>query len=95
MTATLAGLIVLLTGWTAYLPAWINALTAVVTAAAAITALTPSQSDDAFLAKVLKVLDWLSLNFGNAGLHNGTVVKPGTVGFYSAMKGDGAKVKVD
>lgn len=56
------------------LPAWLHALTLIVTAAAAITALTPTQADDAIVAKVLKVLDWLSLNFGNAGTHNGTVV---------------------
>lgn len=91
----LFGLVALLTSWAAYLPQWLTAITAVVTAAAAITALTPTKSDDAFLAKVLKVLDWLALNFGNAGTHNGTVAKPGTVGFYSATQAGDVKVKVD
>lgn len=80
----LGSLIALVTGWASSLPVWLNAITAVVTAAAAITALTPTQADDAFLAKALKVLDWLSLNFGNAGLHNKTVVKGAALGLYSA-----------
>lgn len=47
-------------------PAWLVAITAVVTAAAGITALTPTPKDDAVLGKVRKVLDWLALNIGNA-----------------------------
>jgi hypothetical protein len=45
-------------------PAWLAALTGLVTAATAITALTPSKSDDAVLDKVLKVLNFLAGNFG-------------------------------
>lgn len=48
------------------IPAWVHAITAVVTAAAAITALTPTTKDDAILAKVLKVLNILALNVGKA-----------------------------
>lgn len=45
-------------------PAWLTAVTGLVTAATAITALTPSKSDDAVLDKVLKVLNFLAGNFG-------------------------------
>ena len=90
----LALLFSFLTSWSAYLPQWLVAITAVVTAAAAITALTPSKSDDAFIAKVLAVLDWLSLNFGNAGTHNGTVMKapPSVTGLYGSTP---PKIKVE
>lgn len=46
------------------LPAWIVAITSVVTAATAITALTPTKSDDAALNAILKVLNFLAGNFG-------------------------------
>lgn len=81
------------TAWAAYLPQWLVAITAVVSAAAAITALTPSKADDALLAKVLAVLDWLSLNFGNAGLHNGTVVKTNVVKLYDGDEPPKMKVE--
>lgn len=45
-------------------PAWLLAITAVVTAATAITALTPTKSDDKFLAAVLRMLNVLAGNFG-------------------------------
>lgn len=45
-------------------PAWLVAITGVVTAATAITALTPSTVDDAILNKVLKVLNFLAGNVG-------------------------------
>lgn len=45
------------------LPVWVNAITGLVTAATAITALTPSRSDDIFLDKVLKVLNFIAGNF--------------------------------
>lgn len=45
-------------------PAWLVAATAVVTAATAITALTPTKHDDKFIAAVLRVLNILSGNFG-------------------------------
>ena len=45
------------------LPAWLVAITGLVTAATAITALTDTKSDDAFLAAVLRVLNVLAGNF--------------------------------
>jgi hypothetical protein len=48
---------------------WANvafAVTAVVTAAAAIAALTPNKSDDAAVAWVRKIIDVLALNIGHA-----------------------------
>jgi hypothetical protein len=47
------------------LPAWVNALTGVVSAASAITALTPTPKDDNILAGVVRVLDVLALNVGH------------------------------
>ena len=44
----------------------LHALTAVVAAAAAITALTPSPKDDGAVAKLRAVLDFLAFNFGFA-----------------------------
>jgi len=40
--------------------------TAIVAAASAIAAITPTPKDDAFAAKAYKVLDWLALNVGKA-----------------------------
>lgn len=54
-------------GWFAIfeaLPAWLVAITSVVTAATAITALTPTQTDDRILNAVLRVLNVLAGNFG-------------------------------
>lgn len=45
-------------------PAWIVAITGLVTAASAITALTPTQADDKFVSTILRVLNVLSLNIG-------------------------------
>lgn len=44
-------------------PVWLTAITGVVTAATAITALTPSKSDDEIINKVLRVLNILAGNF--------------------------------
>lgn len=44
----------------------IAALTAVVAAASAIAALTPTPKDDGLAAKAYKVVDWLALNIGKA-----------------------------
>jgi len=44
----------------------IAALTAVVAAASAIAALTPTPKDDGLVAKAYKVVDWLALNIGKA-----------------------------
>lgn len=48
------------------IPAIINIVTLVIAVAAAITALTPTPKDDAIVAKVLKLVNFLALNFGNA-----------------------------
>lgn len=45
------------------LPAWLVAITTVVTASTAITALTPTTADDKIVNSVLKVLNFLSGNF--------------------------------
>lgn len=45
-------------------PVWLTALTGVVTAATAITALTPSKSDDKVLNTILKILNVLAGNVG-------------------------------
>ena len=45
-------------------PAWLAAITGVVTACTAITALTPTRSDDEVLDKVLRVLNILAGNVG-------------------------------
>lgn len=45
-------------------PVWLTAITGVVTAATAITALTPTRSDDEIIDKVLRVLNILAGNVG-------------------------------
>jgi len=42
------------------------ALSAVVAAASAIAALTPTPTDDSLVAKAYKIVDWLALNVGKA-----------------------------
>ena len=42
------------------------AVSAVVAAASAVAALTPTPKDDSIVAKAYKVLDWLALNVGKA-----------------------------
>jgi hypothetical protein len=44
----------------------IAAATAVVAAASAICALTPTPSDDKFIGKVYKLIEWVAFNFGKA-----------------------------
>ena len=46
-------------------PAWLTAITGLVTAATAITILTPTKSDDVIVSKLLKVLNMLAGNFGH------------------------------
>jgi len=46
------------------LPAWINAFTALVTAATAITALTPTKVDDKYAGIALRVLNVVAGNIG-------------------------------
>jgi hypothetical protein len=48
------------------LPAWLNALTGVVAAASAVTALTPTPKDDKALGKAYRFLELLALNVGFA-----------------------------
>ncbi len=50
--------------WLEALPAWVSALTLVVTAATAVTALTPSKADDKAINAILKVLNALAGNVG-------------------------------
>jgi len=45
-------------------PTWIVAITGLVTAATAITTLTPTKSDDKIIGVILKVLNFLAGNFG-------------------------------
>lgn len=47
-------------------PAWLNAILAVISAASAITALTPSPNDDRLVARILKFVEVLALNIGHA-----------------------------
>jgi hypothetical protein len=44
----------------------ISTLTAIIAAASAIAALTPTPTDDSIAAKLYKVVDWLALNVGKA-----------------------------
>lgn len=46
------------------IPAWLTAITVVVTAATAITALTPNKHDDKIISKILTVLNMLAGNVG-------------------------------
>lgn len=46
------------------LPAWVNGTTGIVTAATAITALTPTKSDDKIINTLLGVLNIVAGNFG-------------------------------
>jgi hypothetical protein len=45
------------------IPEWVQALCGVVTAATAITALTPTKSDDKIISTILKVLNLVAGNF--------------------------------
>lgn len=46
------------------MPAWITATTTVVTAATAITMLTPTKTDDRIIGAILRVLNILAGNVG-------------------------------
>lgn len=41
-------------------------VTAIIAAASAIAALTPTPKDDTFIGKAYKIIDWLALNVFNA-----------------------------
>jgi len=49
---------------------YLFAITSVVTAASAITALTPTKKDDKIRQYLLSVLNFLALNIGNAAKRN-------------------------
>ena len=44
------------------IPAWLNAIMAVISAASAVTALTPTPRDDQFLGRIYRFLQILALN---------------------------------
>ena len=46
----------------AQMPVWLSAVTALVTAAAGITAITPTKTDDKIVSTILRVLNILALN---------------------------------
>jgi hypothetical protein len=46
------------------IPAWVAAITMLVTGASAITALTPTKSDDKVVNAILKVLNTIAINIG-------------------------------
>ncbi len=54
----------MLAGFFDSFPAWLTAITAVVTAATGITVLTPTKTDDEVVGMILKVLNLLAGNFG-------------------------------
>lgn len=45
---------------------WVMWMTAAVTCAAAIAAVTPTPKDDAWVAKIYKIVDMIALNVGKA-----------------------------
>jgi hypothetical protein len=45
-------------------PAWVSAITAVVTASTLITSLTPTKTDDKVISFVLKILNLVAGNIG-------------------------------
>lgn len=60
MNFDLSSVISLVTGDTAGV--WVSAVTGVIAAATAVTALTPTKTDDKALNIVLRVLNWLAGN---------------------------------
>ena len=47
-------------------PAWVTVITTVVSAAAAISAITPTKTDDKVMSSILRVVNVLGLNVGKA-----------------------------
>ena len=45
-------------------PSWVSAITALVTAATAITALTPTKTDDKAISFILRILNLVAGNIG-------------------------------
>ena len=52
-------------GMMAQLPGWLNAVCGVVTACTAVTAMTPTKSADQIVNWILKILNFMSGNFGH------------------------------
>ena len=48
------------------MPVWLTAITALVTAAAGIAAITPTKSDDKIIGIILNIVNGIGLNFGKA-----------------------------
>lgn len=48
--------------WFSELPGWVNAITGIVTAATAVTALTPTKSDDKIVGTILTALNFIAGN---------------------------------
>jgi len=48
------------------MPVWLTAITALVTAAAGIAAITPTKSDDKIIGIILNIVNVIGLNFGKA-----------------------------
>lgn len=55
-----------LTSFFDHVPVWLAAATSLVTAASAVSAITPTPKDDNWFANVLRVLNLLALNIGHA-----------------------------
>jgi len=55
-----------LTAIVASMPVWLTAVTALVTAAAGIAAITPTKSDDKIIGIILNIINVIGLNFGKA-----------------------------
>ena len=50
--------------WIANMPEWISAITLIITACTAVTAITPSKADDKIINTMLSVLNFAAGNFG-------------------------------
>lgn len=48
------------------MPSWLSALSGIIAAASAVTALTPTPRDDRIVGKAYRLLDLLALNIGRA-----------------------------
>ena len=65
METETVGIVTHVMTWFGDIPAWLTAVTTLVTAATAITALTPPRKDDMVIGNVLRVLNKVAGNVGN------------------------------